>query len=134
MSTSPCPCPSPLPSPLASVTGSVTGQTVVDPRGFLTDLNSLKNPSQAEIGDIKKARLLLKSMITTNPHHGLGWIAAARLEKQVCTCVHVCACVCVCVNVCACVHVYMCARVCRDVCVCVNVCVCMCVCGVMLAV
>ncbi len=56
---------------------------MVDPRGFLTDLNSLKNPSQAEIGDIKKARLLLKSMITTNPHHGLGWIAAARLEKQV---------------------------------------------------
>jgi pre-mRNA-processing factor 6 len=68
---------------LDKMSDSVTGQTVVDPRGFLTDLNSLKNPSQAEIGDIKKARLLLKSMITTNPGHGLGWIAAARLEAQV---------------------------------------------------
>ena len=68
---------------LDKMSDSVTGQTVVDPRGFLTDLNSLKNPSQAEIGDIKKARLLLKSMITTNPKHGLGWIAAARLEAQV---------------------------------------------------
>jgi hypothetical protein len=68
---------------LDKMSDSVSGQTVVDPRGFLTDLNSLKNPSQAEIGDIKKARLLLKSMITTNPNHGMGWIAAARLEAQV---------------------------------------------------
>ena len=129
---------------LDKMSDSIGGQTVVDPRGFLTDLNSLKNPDQvrcrlvghfcnfplpmsclsirasvggvsiracvfgapslrvtdcagvvlnessfgtvvdqAEIGDIKKARLLLKSMITTNPKHGLGWIAAARLEAQV---------------------------------------------------
>jgi pre-mRNA-processing factor 6 len=26
--------------------------------------------------------LLLKSVITTNPHHGPGWIAAARLEEK----------------------------------------------------
>jgi pre-mRNA-processing factor 6 len=38
---------------------------------------------QAEIGDIKKARLLLTSMIQTNPKHGLAWIAAARFEAQV---------------------------------------------------
>ena len=30
---------------------------------------------------MKKARLLLKSVITTNPKHAPGWIAAARLEE-----------------------------------------------------
>lgn len=38
--------------------------------------------SEAEVSDIKKARLLLKSVITTNPKHAPGWIAAARLEKE----------------------------------------------------
>ena len=33
------------------------------------------------MGDIKKARLLLKSVTSTNPGHGPGWIAAARLEE-----------------------------------------------------
>lgn len=60
---------------------SVSGQTNVDPKGYLTDLNSLKINSEAEIGDIKKARLLLKSVITTNPKHPPGWIAFARLEE-----------------------------------------------------
>jgi hypothetical protein len=31
---------------------------------------------------VQQARLLLKSVITTNPHHGPGWIAAARLEEK----------------------------------------------------
>jgi len=61
---------------------SVSGQTVVDPKGYLTDLNSLKISSEAEVSDIKKARLLLNSVITTNPKHAPGWIAAARLEKE----------------------------------------------------
>ena len=60
---------------------SVSGQTVVDPQGYLTDLNSLNITSSAEIGDIKKARLLLKSVTQTNPKHAPGWIAAARLEE-----------------------------------------------------
>ncbi|EDO28792.1 predicted protein, partial [Nematostella vectensis] len=60
---------------------SVTGQTVVDPKGYLTDLQSLTPASGGDIGDIKKARLLLKSVITTNPQHAPGWIAAARLEE-----------------------------------------------------
>ena len=30
---------------------------------------------------MKKARLLLKSVINTNPKHAPGWIAAARLEE-----------------------------------------------------
>ncbi|KAJ1504755.1 hypothetical protein HMI55_001886, partial [Coelomomyces lativittatus] len=66
---------------LDQVSDSVTGQTVVDPKGYLTDLSSLLIKSEAEIGDIKKARLLLKSVITTNQHHAPGWIAAARLEE-----------------------------------------------------
>ncbi|KUF82716.1 hypothetical protein AM588_10000433 [Phytophthora nicotianae] len=41
----------------------------------------LKLTSDAEIGDIKKARLLLRSVTMTNPKHGPGWIAAARLEE-----------------------------------------------------
>lgn len=60
---------------------SVTGQTVVDPKGYLTDLKSVKISSDAEISDIKKARHLLKSVIQTNPRHAPGWIAAARLEE-----------------------------------------------------
>ena len=31
--------------------------------------------------DIQKARLLLKRLTSTNPKHGPGWIAAARLEE-----------------------------------------------------
>ncbi len=62
---------------------SVTGQTVVDPKGYLTDMKSIKISSDAEISDIKKARLLLKSVTNTNPRHAPGWIAAARLEELV---------------------------------------------------
>ena len=54
---------------------------VVDPKGYLTDLNSIKVASEAEIGDIKKARTLLKSVIGTNPKHAPGWVAASRLEE-----------------------------------------------------
>ncbi|EEY56427.1 pre-mRNA-processing factor, putative [Phytophthora infestans T30-4] len=66
---------------LDKMSDSISGQTVVDPKGYLTDLNSVKLTSDAEIGDIKKARLLLRSVTMTNPKHGPGWIAAARLEE-----------------------------------------------------
>ena len=59
---------------------SVSGQTVVDPKGYLTDLKSMKISSDAEVGDIKKARTLLRSVTATNPKHAPGWVAAARLE------------------------------------------------------
>ena len=55
--------------------------------------------SDAEIGDIKKARLLLKSVITTNPKHAPGWIAAARLEEVAGKLVQVYICVCVCIYI-----------------------------------
>ena len=66
---------------LDKMSDSVTGQTVVDPKGYLTDLNSIKVNTASEVGDIKKARLLLKSVTTTNPKHAPGWIAAARVEE-----------------------------------------------------
>lgn len=44
----------------------------MDPKGYLTDLQSLTPSSSGDIGDIKKARLLLKSVITTNQKHAPG--------------------------------------------------------------
>lgn len=66
---------------LDKMADSVSGQTVVDPKGYMTDLGSMLIKSDAEIGDIKKARMLLKSVINTNPRHAPGWVAAARLEE-----------------------------------------------------
>ncbi|KAL8271947.1 hypothetical protein Esti_004071 [Eimeria stiedai] len=66
---------------LDKVMDSISGQTVIDPKGYLTDLNSMQLQSDADIADIKKARTLLKSVISTNPSHAPGWIAAARLEE-----------------------------------------------------
>jgi pre-mRNA-processing factor 6 len=54
--------------------------TSIDPKGYMTALNSLTGHSDAQIGDIKRARQLLDSVIKTNPKHGPGWIAAASLE------------------------------------------------------
>lgn len=70
-----------LSSRLDKMSDSVSGQTVVDPKGYITSLNSIKISSEAEIGDIKKARVLLSSVTSTNPKHGPGWIAAARVEE-----------------------------------------------------
>ncbi|KHN36627.1 Pre-mRNA-processing factor 6 [Glycine soja] len=66
---------------LDRLSDSVSGMTNVDPKGYLTVLNSMKITSDAEISDFKKARLLLKSVTQTNPKHPPGWIAAARLEE-----------------------------------------------------
>ena len=66
---------------LDKMSDSVSGQTVVDPQGYLTSLSNTKIATNAEVGDINKARLLLKSVRDTNPMHGPGWIAAARVEE-----------------------------------------------------
>lgn len=55
--------------------------STIDPKGYLTELSSQSIKSNAEIGDIKKARSLLDSVIKTNPTHAPGWVAAARLEE-----------------------------------------------------
>jgi len=62
----------------ATISGS---QTTVDPQGYLTSLAGTKSVTTAEVGDINKARLLLKSVRDTNPKHGPGWIASARVEE-----------------------------------------------------
>jgi pre-mRNA-processing factor 6 len=66
---------------LDSASDSVSGQTVVDPRGYMTSLDSLSSSGAAELSDIKKARALLRSVTTSNPNHAPGWIAAARVEE-----------------------------------------------------
>lgn len=67
---------------LDRISDSVTGQSVVDPKGYLTQMNSLPIlNSDADIGDWKKTRLLLKSAIETNPKHAPCWVAAARVEE-----------------------------------------------------
>lgn len=53
----------------------------VDADGYLNAMAGVRVSTQTEIGDIKKARLLLKSVTATNPNHAPGWIAAARLEE-----------------------------------------------------
>lgn len=40
---------------LDHMSDSVSGQTVIDPRGYMTSLNSMKSISETEIGDINKA-------------------------------------------------------------------------------
>ena len=54
----------------------------VDPKGYLTSLDSVVIKSDAEIGDIKRARLLFDSLIKSNPKNAPGWIAAASLEEH----------------------------------------------------
>ena len=63
-----------------SVIGSATN---IDPKGYLTSLaKSGINEAEAQVGDINRVRVLLESVIRTNPKHGPGWIAAARLEER----------------------------------------------------
>lgn len=64
------------------MSNSVSGQTSVNPIGYITDLNSLKVNSATDIADLKKARLLMKSIINTNPKNVAGWIGAARIEEM----------------------------------------------------
>ncbi|KAF2101471.1 hypothetical protein NA57DRAFT_34792 [Rhizodiscina lignyota] len=66
-----------------SGTDSVAGtSTNIDPKGYITNLvKSELKAAEIPVGDIKRARVLLESVIKTNPKHGPGWIAAARLEE-----------------------------------------------------
>ncbi|KAH9933150.1 PRP1 splicing factor, N-terminal-domain-containing protein [Epithele typhae] len=69
---------------LDQVSGTATSgsQTSIDPKGYLTSLDSVIIKSDAEIGDIKRARMLFDSLVKSNPKHAPGWIAAARLEEH----------------------------------------------------
>ncbi|KAF8271613.1 PRP1 splicing factor, N-terminal-domain-containing protein [Lactarius quietus] len=66
-----------------SGTTSTSGlATSIDPKGYLTSLDSQVIKTEAEIGDIKRARMLFDSLIKSNPKHAPGWIAAAALEEH----------------------------------------------------
>ena len=54
----------------------------IDPKGYLTDLSSVIHKTDAEIGDIKRARMLFDSLVKSNPKHAPGWIAAACVEEH----------------------------------------------------
>ncbi|GAA5864054.1 hypothetical protein JCM3774_006365 [Rhodotorula dairenensis] len=62
-------------------TDSALGSTNIDPKGYLTGLDSQLLKTSTEIGDIKRARALLQSLTKTNPKHAPGWVAAAWLEN-----------------------------------------------------
>jgi len=64
-----------------STTTSTSKGQALDKSGYLTSLASRVPAVTADVGDITKARLLLKSVRDTNPQHGPGWIAAARVEE-----------------------------------------------------
>ncbi|KAF8147747.1 PRP1 splicing factor, N-terminal-domain-containing protein [Mycena galopus ATCC 62051] len=64
---------------LASASGSAT---LVNSRDYLTNLENAVVRTDAEIGDIQKARLLFGSMVKSNPRYAQGWIAAARIEEH----------------------------------------------------
>ncbi|KAG7093896.1 hypothetical protein E1B28_007534 [Marasmius oreades] len=70
---------------LDQISGTSTSSglsTSIDPKGYLTSLNSVVLKSDAEIGDIKRARMLFDSLVKSNPKHAPGWIAAACLEEH----------------------------------------------------
>ena len=52
----------------------------VDPQQYLEQL-SAKQTDIADIAEVKKARLLFKSITKTDPNNPTGWLAAARLEE-----------------------------------------------------
>lgn len=66
----------------AAGTGNETSgsSTSIDPKGYLTSLGKTEIDALAQVGDFARARTLLESLIKTNPRHGPGWLAAARLE------------------------------------------------------
>ncbi|KAJ2891455.1 U4/U6 x U5 tri-snRNP complex subunit Prp1, partial [Coemansia aciculifera] len=68
---------------LDSAAGQATSlaTTAADAAGYLTSLSTDPAISGGGIGDLARARRLLKSVTQANPTHASGWIAAARLEE-----------------------------------------------------
>ncbi|KAJ7119618.1 PRP1 splicing factor, N-terminal-domain-containing protein [Mycena epipterygia] len=54
----------------------------INSEDYLTNLDSAIIRTDAEIGDIKKARLLFDSMVKSNPKYAPGWIASACVEEH----------------------------------------------------
>ncbi len=69
-----------LKSKLDNLENAVSGQSNVDKIGYITQLNSQKLDAEF-LGDVKKARLLLKSALASNPKNPDIWLSAARVEE-----------------------------------------------------
>lgn len=63
-------------------TPALAGQTIVDADSYLSEITGSKITTQSDISDIKKARMMLKSVTKSNPTHVPGWLAGARLEES----------------------------------------------------
>lgn len=59
------------------------GSSSIDPKGYLTGLESQVIQTSNDIADVKKARLIFRSMTQADPTIAEHWIAAARLEESV---------------------------------------------------
>lgn len=56
--------------------------TSIDAKGYLTSLQTKEfQAAEIPVGDVKRVRTLLESVIKTNPKHAPGWIAIARLDE-----------------------------------------------------
>ena len=55
-------------------------QAVLDKVGYMTQLSTSQLDPEF-MGDLKRARLLLKSAISSNPRNPDIWLSAARVEE-----------------------------------------------------
>ena len=63
-----------------SGTETVLGSTAIDRNGYMTSL-STKSTQIAQIGDVKRARQLLESVVKSDPQKAEGWISLARVDE-----------------------------------------------------
>eukprot|EP01064_Diplonema_japonicum_P011298 TRINITY_DN18578_c1_g1_i1.p1 TRINITY_DN18578_c1_g1~~TRINITY_DN18578_c1_g1_i1.p1 ORF type:complete len:939 (+),score=249.69 TRINITY_DN18578_c1_g1_i1:57-2873(+) len=66
---------------LKRASDSVSGQTVVDPKGIMTELQQ-QNVDSTDVANIKRAREVMKSVTLSDPTNSQGWIGRARVEQQ----------------------------------------------------
>jgi len=60
---------------------SVLNQSVLDKSGYITQLQQGMEGLDINFQDLGKARLLIQSMVKSDPKVARGWIAAARVEE-----------------------------------------------------
>lgn len=67
---------------LGGNTSPGTATSTIDKEGYLTSLGTESAyRSGLEVGDLRRARLMLQSAVQTNPGSSQAWISAARLEE-----------------------------------------------------
>lgn len=64
-----------------NATNGTGTSTSIDPKGYLTSLATLSSESNIELGDIRRVRPLLESLVKAEPKDPRGWIGLARLEE-----------------------------------------------------